>query len=351
MNLSSKKKILLWIVLFLIIDIAIIAVIYLKDDSAPFSDLANLESYIKGEFGSSLKDKGLIIESESTNGNFSVRYSKGYGKYWLEKVIEQSLSHSGLKFEFDWKVKNGFNLKLTHPADGDRTVKFRADDKIISGLICIIIDDFGYFWDERVDELMSFETPIAFAVIPGHEYSKRIAISAQSNGKELLIHLPMEAFERKGGEDEYIIKHKMDKEEMKSRVLKALESVPGASGINNHQGSKVTADSETFQRFLAVIRPYNLYFIDSVTHSSSVAFREAQRAGVPTGRRTVFLDDSEDEMTINYRIEQLKDKPRENGSVIGIGHINSETIMALKNRIPFLTEEGFVFVYPSQLVN
>lgn len=351
MNLSSKKKTVIWVVLFLIIDIAIIAIIYLKDDSAPFKNLANLENFIEGEFSSSLKEKGLIIKSEFTNGNLSVRYSKGYGKNWLEKVIEQSLSPSGLKSEFDWKVKNGFNVKLTHPADRDRTLKFRADDKIISGLICIIIDDFGYFWDERVDELMSFETPIAFAVIPGHEYSERIAISARLNGKELLLHLPMEAFEHKGGEDEYIIKHKMDKEEIESRVSKALESVPGASGINNHQGSKVTADSETFQRFLAVIRPYNLYFIDSVTHSSSVAFRVAQMASVPTGRRTVFLDNSEDEKTIDYRIEQLKDKARKNGNAIGIGHIKSETIMALKNRIPQLIKEGFVFVYPSQIVN
>ena len=351
MNLSSNKKTVIWVVLFLIIDIAIIAIIYLKNDPAPFRDLGHLESYIKGEFSSSLKEKGLIIKSESADGIINIRYSKGYGKNWLKKVIKQSLSPSGLKSDFDWKVKNGFNVKLTHQEDGDRTLKFRADDKIISGLICIIIDDFGYFWDERVDELMSFETPMAFAIIPGHEYSERIARSARSNGKELLLHLPMEAFEHKGGEDEYIIKHKMEKEEIRSRVSKALESVPGALGINNHQGSKVTADSETFQRFLAVIRPYNLYFIDSVTHSSSVAFRDAQIAGVPAGRRTVFLDDSDDEMTIDYRIEQLKDKARENGNAIGIGHINNETIMALKSRIPKLIKEGFVFVYPSQLVN
>ena len=351
MNLSSNKKTVIWIVLFLIIDIAIIALIYLKDDSVPFRDFGNLESYIRGEFSSSLKENGLIIKSESADGNINIRYTKGYGKNWLKKVIEQSLLPSGLKSEFDWKVKKGFNVKLTHSADGDRTLKFRVDDKIISGLICIIIDDFGYFWDERVDELMSFETPIAFAVIPGHEFSERIAKSARSNGKELLLHLPMEAFEDKGGEDEYIIKHEMDEEEIRLRVLKALESVPGALGINNHQGSKVTADSETFQRFLAVIRPYNLYFIDSVTHSSSVAFRDAQIAGVPAGRRTVFLDDSDDEMTIDYRIEQLKDKARENGNAIGIGHINNETIMALKSRIPKLIKEGFVFVYPSQLVN
>lgn len=351
MSPFSKKKIVIWVVLFLIIDIALFTLIYLKDDPVYFRDFGNLESYLKGDFSSSLKEKGLIIKLDATNPDLTVRYSKGYGSNWLEKVINKTLSQSGLKSEFDWEAKNGFNVKLIHPVYGDRTLKFRADDKIISGLICIIIDDFGYFWDERVDDLMSFDTPIAFAVIPGHEYSERIALSAGSNDKELLLHLPMEALEHKGGEDEYIIKHKMDKEEINSRVAKALKSVPGASGINNHQGSKVTADSETFQRFLAVLRPYNLYFIDSVTHSSSVAFREAQIAGVPAGRRTVFLDDSEDEMTIDFRIGQLKDAARKNGNAIGIGHIKSETIMALKNQIPQLTKEGFLFVYPSQIVN
>ncbi|MCH8304919.1 MAG: divergent polysaccharide deacetylase family protein [Candidatus Marinimicrobia bacterium] len=351
MNRSSKKRILILVVLFLIIDAAIIFRIYFREEISPFRGFANLDSYLQGEFSSSLKEKGLIIDQESTDGNLYMRYRKGYGKYWLERVIRQSLSPSGLISEFDWNVNNGFNIILTHPIDGNRTLKFREDERKKGGLICIIIDDFGYFWDERVDELMSFDIPMAFAVIPGHEYSERIAKSADSNGKELLLHLPMEAFEHQGGEDEYIIKYNMDIEEIESRVSKALETVPGASGINNHQGSRVTADSETFQRFLAVISPYNLYFIDSVTHSSSVAFRDAQNAGVPAGRRTVFLDDPEDEKTIDYRIEQLKNRAHKNGNAIGIGHINSETIMALKNRIPFLIEEGYLFVYPSQLVN
>ena len=351
MNLSSKKKIMLLVVVFLIVDIAIIAMIYLNDDSSSFRNLANLENYLGGDFSSLLEEKGLNIKSESVDGNLTFRYTRGYGKNWLEKMIVQSLSSTGLRSEFDWQVKNGFNVKLIHPTDGNLTLKFREDKNIKKGLIAIIIDDFGYFWDKRVEELMSFDIPIAFAVIPGHEYSERIAKSARSNGKEVLLHLPMESFDHKEGEDEYIIKYRMDKEEIESRVSKALVKVPGAIGINNHQGSKVTADTETFQRFLAVIRPYNLYFIDSVTHSSSVAFSDAQEAGVPAGRRTVFLDDSEDEKTIDYRMEQLKNKAHENGNAIGIGHINSETIMVLKNRIPLLIKEGFVFVYPSQLVN
>ena len=183
MNRSSKKKILIWVVLFLIIDAAIISQIYFREDPLPLRGFANLESYLQGEFRSSLMEQGLIIDQESVDGILDIRYRKGYGKYWLESVIKQSLSPSGLISEFDWNVNNGFNVKLTNQTDGNRTLKFREDERTNGGLICIIIDDFGYFWDERVEDLMKFDIPMAFAVIPGHEYSELIAISAESNGK------------------------------------------------------------------------------------------------------------------------------------------------------------------------
>ena len=129
MNRSSKKRILILVVLFFIIDAAIIFRIYFREETSPFRGFANLDSYLQGEFSSSLKEKGLIINQESTDGNLYMRYRKGYGKYWLERVIRQSLSPSGLISEFDWNVNNGFNVILTHPIDGNRTLKFREDER------------------------------------------------------------------------------------------------------------------------------------------------------------------------------------------------------------------------------
>ena len=169
MNLFSKKKIVIWVILFLLVDIAIITMIFLRDDPTDsIVRFSNLENFLNGKFKSSLLEKGLIIKSEPENDNLGFRYSRGYGSKWTENIIGATLSQAGLDSDFDWNVKSGFNIKLSHPKDGSRMLIFREDDSINEGLISIIIDDFGYYWDERVDDLMSFEAPIAFAVIPGH---------------------------------------------------------------------------------------------------------------------------------------------------------------------------------------
>jgi len=73
--------------------------------------------------------------------------------------------------------------------------------------------------------------------------------------------------------------------------------------------------------------------------------------GIPASRRTIFLDDSEDNKTIEYRLDELKKRARDEGRAIGIGHVNAKMISALKKEIPSMIEEGFQFVFPSQLVN
>ncbi len=353
MNRFFKKTLVVWIVIWLIIDAIIIAYIYFGDEEGNgMMSAETLEIYIGSEFISSLSEKGLELLPLNENGTTLLMYPRGLGKVWMKKVITETLGEAGILAEFDFKNKNGeFEALIKFGNEEDFLIRFKETGKISSGLIAILIDDFGYFWDDRVDELLRMPIPLGIAVIPGHEHSTRIAESAVSQGKEVVLHLPMEPYDYRGGEEEYIIMSGMTESEISGRISRALFSVPGAVGLNNHQGSRVTSEVKIIQRFLAVIRPYDLYFIDSATHASSVGYSEALKMGVPAAKRAVFLDDSEDLMTVENRIHELKNVAQRRGSAIGIGHINAKTISVLKKEIPLIIEEGFNFVYPSQLMN
>jgi len=354
MNRSFKRIILIWIAVWLIVDALIIVKNHFTDYEREISVITseNLENYLKYNFISSLKTNGLPLKINGSGKNAYYSYPAGYGKVWLQEQLSDEIKRVGATAEINWNSKNsGFEITLNNEDINNYKLLFKKNGRLGSGLIAIIIDDFGYFWDERVDNLMEMEIPMAFAVIPGHEHSENIAYEALNKQKEVLVHLPMEPMNKQGRDEIILLKGKMSENEMRKLIEKSLKDVPGASGINNHQGSKMTGDEKGFKRFLAVIRPLNLYFIDSVTHASSIAYKEALEMGVPASRRTIFLDDSDDIKTIEYRLNELKQRARDEGWAIGIGHVNTNTISALKNEIPSMIEEGFQFVYPSQLVN
>ena len=54
--------------------------------------------------------------------------------------------------------------------------------------------------------------------------------------------MPMESTIDTHGELEYILTENMTSDEIEERVEKVISEFPEADGLNNHQGSKATAD-------------------------------------------------------------------------------------------------------------
>ena len=90
----------------------------------------------------------------------------------------------------------------------------------------------------------------------------------------------------------------MSAAEKLSLTRRALNSLPGVMGVNNHQGSKATADKDTMRVVLQELRRQKLFFVDSRTNSASVARNMAQQLDVSTARNDIFLDNSSDVQAI-----------------------------------------------------
>jgi hypothetical protein len=119
------------------------------------------------------------------------------------------------------------------------------------------------------------------------------------------------------------------------RILQSdLASVPQAVGVNNHMGSRATADPHLMAAVMRSLAGHHLYFVDSRTTAASVALEAARQQGLPAFYRSVFLDDTE---TVPYTLGQLRQFRRvlENqGAALAIGHPYPTTIAALAKFLP-----------------
>ncbi|MCL5773681.1 MAG: divergent polysaccharide deacetylase family protein [Firmicutes bacterium] len=232
------------------------------------------------------------------------------------------------------------------------------DEKLLSminelpeneGKIAIIIDDCGNDL-KTAEDFMDSGFPLTLAVMPKLRYSTKIAVEAKSKNQAVILHLPMEPVsEINPGPGE--IKTGMTPEEVEKIVAEDLQSVPGAEGINNHEGSKATRDEKVMAELMSGIKSRNLYFVDSLTVKDSLGASEAEKAGVPFARRKIFLDNNNDGEYICGQLIKLARTAKTEGYAIGIGHVRKSTFEALKKYLPLLQEKGITIVPLNDLIN
>ena len=218
------------------------------------------------------------------------------------------------------------------------------------GVIGLIIDDFGYRNDHVSNGFLQLPGKLTYAIIPGHDYSQLFSKKAYDAGYEIIVHLPMENIGKTYGEEEYVLMSYFQDDEIKNRINKAFDLLPESIGLNNHQGSRGTADSRVMTLVAGVIKEKKKFFIDSRTTNNSLAETTMRKYGVPTNKRDVFLDNELDEEKIKIQLLELADVSEEKGIAIGIGHVKPQTLNVLAKEIPVLQKKGFRFEFVSNLV-
>ena len=218
------------------------------------------------------------------------------------------------------------------------------------GVIGLIIDDFGYRNDHVSNGFLQLPGKLTYAIIPGHDYSQLFSKKAYDAGYEIIVHLPMENIGKTYGEEEYVLMSYFQDDEIKNRINKAFDYLPESIGLNNHQGSRGTADSRVMTLVAEVIKEKKKFFIDSRTTNNSLAETTMRKYGVPTNKRDIFLDNELDEEKIKIQLLELADVSEEKGIAIGIGHVKPQTLNVLAKEIPVLQEKGFRFEFVSKLV-
>lgn len=222
-------------------------------------------------------------------------------------------------------------------------------------MIAIVIDDWGYNLN-NLPALYSIKRPITLAILPNLRYSKKIAQEAKKRGYETLLHLPLES---KGNRNPEIstIRCNMEDQEIIKKIGLALQSVPGVSGVSNHQGSKATENKNVMRIVLGQIKNKGLFFLDSVTSGRTVCEKISKSIDLKYAKRDIFLDlpsSAYDKKNISDYIRKqlykLAEKASERGYAIGIGHDREVTLGAIREISPDLEKMGLKFVRVSDII-
>ena len=221
----------------------------------------------------------------------------------------------------------------------------------VKGMIGIVIDDFGYRNDEISEGFLDLDANLTYAIIPGHRYSTSFGEKAVDAGYEVIVHMPMENTGKTYGEEEFVLMTKMDNETIERRLNNALKEIPTAIGMNNHQGSKASADQNVMSNIAKVLKEKSLFFLDSRTTVETIGETTMEVFGVPTARRNVFLDNEDDEQKIERQLMKLVKRSEELGAAIGIGHVKPKTLNVLSDQIPKLMKKGYRFEFVSKMLH
>ncbi|MFN2461426.1 MAG: divergent polysaccharide deacetylase family protein [Candidatus Velthaea sp.] len=217
-----------------------------------------------------------------------------------------------------------------------------------SARLAIIIDDCGQ-WLDTERGFIALPVALTLSVLPDVRYNHTIEREAAAAGKGVMLHLPMETL---SGLDPGPgkVTTAMDDAAIAAQVEHDLADVDLAQGVNNHEGSKGSADARVMGDVAAVLAQRGRFFIDSRTNPRSVGEATAREHGVPSAARDVFLDNTADVDFTEAQLRRAAAIAKAHGSAIAIGHPRPTTLTAVRAMIAQLQADGITFVPASELV-
>jgi polysaccharide deacetylase 2 family uncharacterized protein YibQ len=233
-------------------------------------------------------------------------------------------------------------------APADATSVERPSGPAPRARLALVIDDLGRDLAE-VERLLAIGVPMSFAILPFEPETERVALRLREAGAEVLVHLPMEA-EGGGDPGPGAVVEGLSSRRITKRAEAAVEAVPGATGVNNHMGSRITADETAMAAILDVVARRGLFFLDSRTTAETRAFEWARERGIAAAKRDVFLDDEPSGAAIAAQFAAWLDAARAQGAAIAIGHPREPTLALLERELPRARAAGFELVPVSYLL-
>ncbi len=215
--------------------------------------------------------------------------------------------------------------------------------------IALIIDDIG-FSRVRAKEFLELGIPITFSILPRLKKSRELAMEIHEMGHEIMLHQPMEPYNPEIDPGPGALYAGFSPNRIDHVLEENIYSVPYATGVNNHMGSKFTACQKGVEEALKVINRAGYFFVDSLTTSRSTAYKTARRMHMPSARRNRFLDNIPDESAIVCQLHKLVRHGFRYGHAIGIGHPYPETVRALGRFSDNFKRYGVSLVHVSRVL-
>lgn len=210
--------------------------------------------------------------------------------------------------------------------------------------LSIIIDDLGQS-TERDQRTLALPGPVTMAIMPDTPHATEFARQAHRAGKTVILHMPMDP-----ATGPYAWHPDIPLPELAKRLDAALAKVPFAAGLNNHMGSRMTAQRPAMTWLMGELQRRQLFFVDSRTSAATVAAAQAQAQDLAHVSRDVFLDDLRTPEAIAAQLQLGIEMARRQGSAVLIGHPYPQTLQVLEKQMPRLKSQGIELISLAQMI-
>ena len=328
--------------------------------------IALADQIIHSQFYESGLSKKDVLRWASSKKDGDLVWQQSVLKVQLPRSLPLSSVEVNFKARFS-SLGDPFSIESTQKGDSlqinvevfghvthQLTLTHAFSSTLKSGLrpkISIVIDDLGTE-NEIARELLQWEVPLTFSILPFTPYAKNFAAEANRKGKEVILHLPMEPHGYpKVNPGEGALLCEMDEATLLSQLSRDIEAVPYVKGVNNHMGSRLMEQMEKTKIIFSELKKRGLFFLDSRTTPQTVGLRTAKSMGLIVLERDIFLDHGLNEEAIHRNLEELVQHSLTHGKAIAIGHPHPETLNSLKRMIPKMQAKGIEIVSLSAMVD
>ena len=236
------------------------------------------------------------------------------------------------------KKKAVQNVQPTQPAAKPEKPRKRAP---YAGNLTFVFDDAGHNLDQ-LEYFLRLPFPCTIAVLPGLRYSSESARRIRKAGKQVILHQPMQSVDLHINPGPGAVTPGLSAEQIKNIVRRNLEEIWPVAGMNNHEGSLMTADEAAMSAVLDVVAEKHIFFLDSRTTARSVVAKVAKEKNMAVWERAIFIDNDKSRAAMETQIKKGLSIARQKGSAIMIGHVFTiELAQLLTEMYPALIEDGF----------
>ena len=209
--------------------------------------------------------------------------------------------------------------------------------------LVFVFDDAGHNLTQ-LEPFLKLPFKVDIAVLPSLPHSAEAAAAIRKAGKETMLHQPMQAVNLSVDPGPSAITPDMHTYEIEELVRKNIAAIGPIKGLNNHEGSLITATQSAIGAVLDVCKDEGIFFLDSRTNSETKAPQAAQERGMKIYERDIFLDNSQNKKDIIAMIEKGLAVADKKGYAIMIGHVWSDGLAAILEELyPELVAKGYVF--------
>lgn len=214
--------------------------------------------------------------------------------------------------------------------------------------VAIVVDDLGADAG-ATQRAIALPKEVTLSFLPYPAMSPGLSRVAAAVGHEVIVHVPMEP-EGAQNPGPFALREGLSTNEVRARLTWAIGRVPDAVGINNHEGSRFTADRVALIPVVETLADRHFFFLDSRTTADTEVVTISRSFGVASAGRDVFLDDVQTPEAVAAQLAAAEARARENGVAIVIGHPHAATLAVLAAWTADAAKRGFHLVPASAAI-